>query len=441
MTACLSPEHDESTEPPVVAAGVSLRASMQWALAGKVVYAACQWAILIVLAKWLTKEAVGQFMLGLAITTPIMLFSNLELGPVQATDARRRFRLGHYLALRLIVNALALGAIAGLAYGGGYEEQTAVVVLIVGLAKAIEMLSDVYHALLQQHHRMDRVAWSMMLKGVLSVTAVAAWLWLGGGIVGAAAALAATWGLVLLGYDVVSPAWLRKIEPDYVDESAAPYWDWPTLATLAGQSLPLGVRVMLLTLTLYVPRYFVEYHLGEGALGIFGALTYVAVVSQVLSNAIALAAAPRLARHHALGELPAFRRLVLKMVGMSVLVGGAAVLVALVAGEPILRLLYQREYAEHADLFTWIMLGAALWCVVIMLVAAANAARCQVSQAMAGIAVVLATLGSSAILIPSHALTGAAVASIIGGAVGVVAFGAIFLSIGKRVGDAKTGTP
>src|SRR5467141_2714208 len=76
----------------------SLRSSVQWSLIGNVFYSACQWAILIVLAKLGSPESVGQFALGLALTAPIMLFANLQLSALQATDARREFRFGHYLA-------------------------------------------------------------------------------------------------------------------------------------------------------------------------------------------------------------------------------------------------------------------------------------------------------------------------------------------------------
>src|SRR5436190_15785492 len=101
---------DEISEEanPENAAGISLRSHFLWTLGGNVVYAACQWATLIVLAKLGSAEAVGQFALGLAVTAPIMLFANLQLASLQATDSTGEYRFGHYLALRLITTGLAL---------------------------------------------------------------------------------------------------------------------------------------------------------------------------------------------------------------------------------------------------------------------------------------------------------------------------------------------
>src|SRR2546425_157717 len=66
----------------------SLRANFSWTLAGNVVYAACQWGMLIVLARLGSPTMLGQFALGLAVTTPVIIFANLQLRAVQTTDAK-----------------------------------------------------------------------------------------------------------------------------------------------------------------------------------------------------------------------------------------------------------------------------------------------------------------------------------------------------------------
>ena len=120
---------------------LSLRSNFSWTFAGNVVYAGCQWGMLMVLAKLGSPERVGQFALGLALTAPVIMLTNLQLRAIQATDARREYRFGHYLALRLATTALSLLVIAGIACG--YRLETALVILAVGLSKAFESLSDV----------------------------------------------------------------------------------------------------------------------------------------------------------------------------------------------------------------------------------------------------------------------------------------------------------
>ncbi len=65
-----------SVETPLTAsAGLSLRRNFMWMLGGNIFYALCQWAIIIVLAKLTNPLIVGQFSLGLAISTPVIMLA------------------------------------------------------------------------------------------------------------------------------------------------------------------------------------------------------------------------------------------------------------------------------------------------------------------------------------------------------------------------------
>src|SRR5208282_5174062 len=244
---------------------LSLRSNFSWTFAGNVVYAGCQWGMLMILAKLGSPERVGQFALGLAVTAPIIMFCNLQLRAIQATDARHEYRFGHYLALRLATTALALLVIAGFACG--YRLETALVIMAVGLAKGFESLSDVVYGLLQAHERMDRIALSMMIRGPLSLLALGITVYISGSIVWGTLALAGVWGLLLIAYDIPNGVrWLDK------GETFVPRWDLPSLARLAWLALPLGIVMMLISLNSNIPRYFIEHYRGERELGIFAAL-------------------------------------------------------------------------------------------------------------------------------------------------------------------------
>ena len=84
---------------------IPLRENFAWTLAGNAIYATCQWGILVAIAKLGTPAMVGQFALGLAVAAPVFMLTSLQLRVVLATDARNEYRLGHYLAPRLLGTA------------------------------------------------------------------------------------------------------------------------------------------------------------------------------------------------------------------------------------------------------------------------------------------------------------------------------------------------
>ena len=377
--------------------------------------------MLVVLAKLGSPEMVGQFALGLAVTAPVIMFANLQLRAVQATDARAEYLFGDYLGLRLLTTALALLVIAGIVLVSGYRWETSLVILAVGTAKAFEAISDAFYGLLQQRERMDRIAKSIMIKGLLSLFVLGVGVYLTGSVFWGAVGLAVAWALILASYDIRSGALVLKSmpqpggpAPDGGNPKAVlrPRWEMRTLARLAWLALPLGLVMMLISLNTNIPRYFIEGYLGEYELGIFAAMAYLERAGATVASALGQSASPRLAKYYAAGNGPAFRALLLKLIGIGILLGGAGVLVALVAGREILTLLYRPEYARQ-DVFVRLMVAVGFTYVVWFLGHGMTAARYFRVQLPVNVFVTVVAVLACIWLIPSGGLRGAATVPII----------------------------
>jgi O-antigen/teichoic acid export membrane protein len=357
-------ESEALISTPSVAGGpkrLSLRLNVSWTLAGNVIYAACQWGMLVILAKLGSPEMVGRFALALAVTAPVFMLTNLQLRAVQATDVVDRYSFGDYLALRLLATAVALIVILGIAVLSGYTLETALVVFVIGLAKAFESVSDAIYGLAQKHERMDLISRSMIFKGSASIVAFGAAVALTGSLVWAAGGLACAWGVVLWTYDFKLArqfATAHVLNPGR--HAFAPRWSSGTSLRLARLSLPLGLTMMLISLNTNAPRYFVEHYAGARALGFFAAIAYLMVAGSLVINALGQSAVPRLAGYYAVADVRAFRALLLRLCGIAGIIGTVGVLVALFAGKVVLRLLYRADYAGYSDVFGFLMVAAGI---------------------------------------------------------------------------------
>ena len=419
-------------------AALSLRANFSWTLAGNVAYAACQWAMLVVLAKLGTPEKVGQFVLGVAVTAPVMLFSSLKLRSVQATDARGDFRFGDYFALRLLCTAAALAVIVCIAALGGYARETALVVAAVGVAKSLESISDILHGLFQRHERMDWIARSLALKGVLSLAALAAVFFLTRSVLYASLGMSAAFLAVLLGFDLpVGARLLRSHATQSHPAPLRPRWRWATLWALLLLTVPLGVAVAAGSLGANIPRYFLASAWGEAAVGIFGALAAPLAAGALVTNALAQSAAPRLAKYHADGDAAAFDRTLGRLLALGALLGACGFALALVAGRLVLRLLFTPEYARHVDVFLWLVGAAALQYSYVFLGSAINAMRHFRVQLPMNLVGPAAGLLACALLVPRFGLRGAGWAALAATACEGLAYVAVFAFVRRR--DARRG--
>lgn len=413
----------------------SLRRNVAWTIAGDVVYAACLWGALVVVAKLGNPEMVGQFSLGLAVTAPVIMFANLQLRIVQATDARAEFQFGDYLGVRLITTSLALLGVVGIVLVAGYRDQTAMVVLVIGLAKGFDAMSDTAFGLFQQRERMDLIAKSMIATGLLSLLAFGGAVSVTNGIVWGAIGSCLVSALVLLTYNLRCGAQLlsypkgeqsRFQSAGDMTATLWPRFDPRTMLRLIRLTIPLGFIMLLISLTTNVPRYFIARDLGERELGIFAAMGHVTTVGMMVIVALGQAVSPRLAKYYVGGNLAAVRTLTVKLLLIAALAGVGGIMAAWTIGQAVLSLLYGREYAQHADVLVLLAVASAAGFLGSVLGTVLTAMRGFYVQTPVLTAGLITTVVGSAVLVP-HGLMGAGWALLGGSCIVTAAFGFLLL--------------
>jgi O-antigen/teichoic acid export membrane protein len=427
---------------PTASHGLSLKRNFAWTLAGNLVFGASQWGVLMVLAKLGSPEVVGRFALGLAICTPVMLLFNMQLRSVQATDAKQEYAFGHYLGLRLLTSGLALVVILGISLNGGYLLETSLVILIVGLSKATDSLSDVCYGQIQFHERLDRIAISMMLRGTFALGIIISLFSLYRNLPLAVLGMVLVGVTVLLIYDIHSVHLVLQCNPEASGKTVLfrplrPRYSLSQQASLVWLALPLGLVSLLISLNSNIPRYFIEWHLGERELGIYSAMAQFMLAGVMIVMALGHSASPRLARYYSNSDIPAYRTLLFKMVGVGAAVGALGVIGAYAIGEEILTLCYRPEYAQYPNVFVGLMVASALAYAASFLWYGITAARYfRIQIPLTVLTVIVCTLASFW-LIPSHGLWGAAVALIMSQAVNVGVYSAVIL-YAMKVGGNKS---
>lgn len=416
---------------------ITLRRNFSWTFIGNLIYSGCQWGMLVVLAKLGNPEMVGTFTLGLAVTAPVMMFSNLQLRDIQTTDAKNHYLFNDYLGLRLITTGLALPIILWITLATGYKGETAIVIILIGFAKGLESISDVFYGLLQKHEKMDRMAISVMMKGPLSLLMLSIGTYISGSIVWGVLGLVIAWACILLIWDIPSYRWLinkftseGEIPDSLEGKTATPRWQLGTIRRLIWLSLPLGLVMMLISLNANIPRYFLEHSLGKKELGVFAALAYLIVAGNMVVSALGGAARPRLAKYYAGANVSAYQKLLFQLVAIACLLGLSGILVAWVAGGQILTIVYQPEYAKYTELLIWLMVTAGIGYVSSFLGEGMTAARYFRTQIPLFIIVTSTSAIASCWFIPRNGLKGAAIALMIAEIVRIIfTLGVIFHAV------------
>jgi glycosyltransferase involved in cell wall biosynthesis len=187
-------------------------------------------------------------------------------------------------------------------------------------------------------------------------------------------------------------------------------------------ALPMGFVLLLSSLQLNVPRYFIEHKLGTDQLGAFTALAYLVVVGSTLITAVSQTISPQFATSLADGDRLRATQLLWRLLGISALIGSASVVAAAVGGYTVLALLYTPAIARNTDAFVLIMLAGAVAYVLGALGSALTAMRILRPQLWIQMASVGSSVVVSPFLIGRYGLAGAGAVMLITNVVAVVPF-------------------
>lgn len=393
---------------------LSLRSNFVWMLGGNIVFGLCQWAFLVVLAKLGTPEILGKYSLAVAICTPIVLLTNMQLRSILATDAGDRVGLSYYMGIRLYSSLISIAIVLLVVALMNYNADTKMIIICYAIIKALESLSDIMFGYFQKNERLDFIAISMCLRSILSLVSFGITFALTRSLMTALLISLMTTFFNMLFWDFRNVENFKKIKTKGKFSKFSHYlsvlmsFDWSIIRTLVVKSIPLGLGAIILSFCNNVPRYIIESELGEYKLGIFSALAYPMLAGIAISHALGQSVMPRMANYIQSNKYLEFKNLFIKVLLFGTLVGLPGILISVFWGGDLLKLLYNKEYSVNNREFTTLMGTAAISYVSFFCSYTILALKLYKSQLYISLIVLVVTTLSSLTLIQKFGLMGGA---------------------------------
>lgn len=385
---------------------LSLKQNFLWTLGGHVVYGLLQWFIIILLTKFATVEVVGYYTLGLAITAPIMLFFNMQLRNVQATDIKEEHTYKEYYIVRLTSMIVGLLIVCIWVVLGNYNLNVQLLIVFIALTKVIEGFSDLTYGVFQKNENMKLISYSLVYRGGLALVSFALILIFIEDVKIAILSMVISWCIVYLFFD--KPNAKRILKSNYYSNAKI-----KNVSNLFILALPLGIVSLITSLTSNLPRLFIEKQIDVEVLGVFGAISFIGIGLGKFSTSLSLTVSPRLAKYYAGNQLIAFKTLLIKFLFISFIFGFLGLLAALFFGEVILEIFYTPVYAKYNDLFILIMISSIFTFILSALNVAITSMRIFNVQVPINILKLIVTAISLYLLVGKYGVYGAAYSLII----------------------------
>lgn len=383
---------------------LSLKKNFSWNFIGSLIYSLSQWLIIVLLAKIGTPDMVGLYTLGLAITAPVLMFTNLQLRGIQATDTTDEYIFNDYFGLRINTGFVAILITLTIILISDYDLYKSLIIFSVALSKVIDSYSDVVYGHLQQKERMDFIGISRIVKGATTLIVVALTYLITNDLFLSLIIMNISWVVVFFAYD------RRKI--GYFVNTIKPNFDIEKHKKMILLALPLGIVLMLGSLNTNVPRIIIEKYLGEEALGYFAAIAYIMVAGNTFINAVGQAAVPRLAKMYK-NKDDTFSMLLIRLVSLGFIVGTLGVIAAWLFGENALKIMYDGTYSEYNFILILVMVASIFEFSSSYLGHGLTSMRIFKVQPLIGLISLIVAIVSSIIFISQFQLVGAGITLII----------------------------
>ena len=369
---------------------------------GQVVVRVSGFAVVILLARELGRADFGRYTVAIAVATILMLFIELGMGGYLVRETAREpgllaRMLGHVVVLRVGLGVLAVAVAAGFGAVMGYDETTLIALVLLAAAALLRVIASSYFSALQAIERAPDSAATQAQQALLMTIAVAVALVLGAGLIEVS--------LVILAASAITPPWawlrLRMRWGRGANLTVSGIG-----ATLAGSAV-FSVGQGLQSAHTYLDSVMIHGFEGNVATGVYGA-AYRILVGLTMIPAIYVDAATRSAAHLARADRPRMVQLyshaTAHMTMLSLpLSAGIAIL-----AEPLLDLLYTKQYVGAADALALLMPGAAFALPSWVALMSMYALRKERPAALVFLAAVTLNAAANFALIPALGIEGAA---------------------------------
>jgi O-antigen/teichoic acid export membrane protein len=339
---------------------MNYRTNVIWTLFGKSFFLGSQFFLIMFLSKYTDMNTLGAYSLGLAITGPIFLLTNLQLRVLLVTEAEPIKFFSTYFILRIILSFIGFIIVAIICSVSGYDTDVMYIILLCALIKINDSIADIFYGAMHGKSRMDLIAKSQILRGVSNILIFITIYFIFKNIYISFFAGILVSVLITFLFDVKQVNKLDKANVIWTDF----FWKKrkKNNVQVSGNSqgyskkvllngLPLGIIVMIGSLSANVPSYVIETKISLEAVGIFASLVYLIQSTSTFMSALWEPAIPKLTKSRDQNDYKKFTLIVIRLSAAGFFIGLCGFVFVYFFGEYILALFFNPFFVDNSDVF------------------------------------------------------------------------------------------
>lgn len=319
---------------------ITSREKFFWNMMGSFANAALSLILSILVNRVLGGESGGIFSFAYSNALLMLTIGEFEVRQYQATDVRENYSFSTYRRLRILTCVLMLFCTIGyvLCNRGSLSQEECAMIFLLSAYKAIEAYADVYAGRFQQKDRIDLSGKLFFVRNAASMAIFAIVLWTTHNMVAAAASMGVISLLLFLFCDRRYAKQEKAMEGDTSSK---------LVLRLAREVMPLFLQAFSLMYVNNAPKYAINRSCDASVQNLYNILIMPTFSINLFSIFIFRPMLLNIAKAWNDGDLAEFRKIILKITGMILVLTGGILAGTWLLGTQLLELLYGLDLAAQ----------------------------------------------------------------------------------------------
>jgi O-antigen/teichoic acid export membrane protein len=317
---------------------MKLKTSILVTLMANLALAFSQWLLIANLNHTGNLDAVGQYSYSLALAGVFLTIGQMGLRQFLMSKSATTEHLEQIFTTRLITSISAWGLLviyASLLVGEIYFWM----VLLLGLAKIAENLSDIAHGFYQRNFQISSIARSRIGRAFLTPTIFLAVFFTTNSLQFACVALIVTWAMVFFIFD------RRALQPHQCNLTRV-----NLVPEILRQAYPMGIASVLVILSVSIPLFTLAQFFEDLQVGQYASIFYFVTAGSLILQSALQVMSPIIVGHLNNNRFVNIRRIAIVCYLMALVFGATGVVLAEYSGEWVLVLVYGESFVGLGSL-------------------------------------------------------------------------------------------
>ncbi|MBW8190551.1 oligosaccharide flippase family protein [Neiella marina] len=301
-------------------------------LVSNLVFALSQWVIVAGLNHLGSVDVVGRYAYSITLAGFFLTVGQMGLRQYLLSSTVTSELLAQAFGARLISSLIAFVCLAAYALLV-VDDIYLYLVLVLGIAKWVENMTDIAHGFYQRNFKITHIAWSRTSRSLLTPVLFLSVFYYSSNIYYACAALIGAWLLLFVLFDKASFIFQPQRQVNF-----------RLVSQLLKKAFPLGVTSVLVLLAVSLPLFILAEVSSETAVGQYASVFYFVTAASLILQSVLQVLSPIIVRHLSDNEFLRVRRLIKQSYWLALSYGICGVIIAVAIGEWVLNFVYGPQY-------------------------------------------------------------------------------------------------